>query len=128
MAKAVDDFADWLQDRFAERGSFTMLIVLVRIGRLAVDPVSSSWLHVIGDEVDWPAMKRLLARSPAAWDGAAFFVGTNAEGGPLPDALARARLRDLERDVRADRLHLNLGGFFDREGRLLQIEERQPDA
>jgi hypothetical protein len=128
MAKLVNAFEDWVRDQYAESGSFTALIVLLRIGRLQVDPVSSSWLHFIGDEVRWPDMRAMLSTAPAGWDGVAFFVGMLEEGGPLPDAIARMRLRELEQQLRADRLHLNRGQFFDRRGRRLVIEERCADA
>ena len=53
----------------------------------------------------------------------AFFVGLGHAGGPLPDAAAARKLRDVEADVKADPLALNRGLFFDREGRHLRIDE-----
>jgi hypothetical protein len=67
------DFDEWLVETFARVGSFTMLVVLVRIGETTVSPLASSHLHVIGDETRWPDMIDLLAGAGLAWNGAAFY-------------------------------------------------------
>jgi len=67
------DFDDWLVETFARVGSFTMLIVLVKIADTTVTPQASSYLHVIGDETRWPDMINLLSGAGVVWDGAAFF-------------------------------------------------------
>ncbi len=116
------DFDAWLAEAFAVEGSFTALVVLVRIGALEVSPLASTFLNIIGDEVRWPEIVTLFAGSGQTWDGAAFFPALDA-GGLLPNAEARTRLRALEARVREDRLTLNEGQFFDTWGRRLKIEE-----
>jgi hypothetical protein len=118
-------FDEWIRQEFG-KGPFTVLIMLVEIGEESVEPVASSFLHVIGDDVDWFAMKAMLDRAPHGWQGAAFFPVRLAEAGPIADELARLKLLDLKEKVTADRLELNKGGFFDRLGRLIQIEEAHP--
>ena len=115
-------FDDWLPAEFARTGPFTALIVLVRIAPPAVTPLCSTYVNVVGPEVDWQEMTVLLAGSGVAWDGAAFFVATGEGGGALPNVAARDRLRALEEAILADRLHLNRGHLFDRQGRRMQVE------
>ena len=117
------DFEQWLAAQFADTGAFTIFIVLVRIASDAVVPVKSSYAHLIGDEMPWPGMRGLLDSARTPWDGVAFFVGLGHEGGPLPDAMAAAKLKQVEADVKADPLAFNRGMFFDREGRHLRIDE-----
>lgn len=117
------DFEQWLAAQFADIGAFTIFIVLVRIGSDKVVPVKSSYAHLIGDDMPWPGMRGLLDSARTPWDGVAFFVGLGHEGGPLPDAVAAAKLRQVEADVRADPLAFNRGMFFDHEGRHLRIDE-----
>lgn len=117
------DFEQWLSVQFADTGPFTMFIVLVQIAGDEVIPLKSSYAHLIGDDMAWQEMRGLLDRAGTSWNGVAFFVGLGAGGGPLPDAAAARRLRDVEADVKADPLALNRGRFFDREGRHLRIDE-----
>ena len=117
------DFEQWLAAQFADTGAFTIFIVLVRIGSDKVVPVKSSYAHLIGDDMPWPGMRTLLDSACTPWDGVAFFVGLGHEGGPLPDAVAAAKLKQVEADVKADPLAFNRGMFFDREGRHLRIDE-----
>ena len=117
------DFERWLAAQFADTGAFTIFIVLVSIGADKVVPVKSSYAHLIGDDMPWPGMRGLLDSARAPWDGVAFFVGLGHEGGPLPDAVAAAKLKQVEADVKADPLAFNRGMFFDREGRHLRIDE-----
>ena len=121
-ARGETDFQDWLKQAFDRTGSFTALILLVRIGDLKVTPLASTFLNVIGEDVNWPQMAALLAGSGQPWDGAAFFPVTEADG-PIGNADARARLRTLEARVREDRLVLNEGHLFDLWGRRLKVEE-----
>jgi hypothetical protein len=114
-------FDEWVEEEFG-KGPFTVLIMLVEIGDDSVEPLASSFLHVIGDEIDWFAMKAMLDRAPHPWNGAAFFPARLAEPGPITDELARLRLQDLQQQVNADRLTLNAGAFFDSLGRSLKIE------
>jgi hypothetical protein len=117
------DFERWLSAQFADSGPFTMFIVLLRIAGDDVVPLKSSYAHLIGDDMAWRDMQRLLDRAGSAWDGVAFFVGLDDAGGPLPDAAATRKLREVEADVKADLLVLNRGRFFDRQGRHLRIDE-----
>lgn len=117
------DFEQWLSAQFADTGPFTVFIVLVRIADDEVVPLKSSYAHLIGDDMAWCEMQGLLDRASTAWDGVAFFVGLGPAGGPLPDAAAARKLREVEADVKADPLVLNRGRFFDRAGRHLRIDE-----
>jgi hypothetical protein len=117
------DFEHWLAAQFADTGPFTAFIMLVGIGGHQVTPLKSSYAHMIGDDMPWPGMRALLDGARAPWDGVAFFVGLAHDGGPLPDAVAAAKLKLVEADVKADPLALNRGLFFDREGRHLKIDQ-----
>ncbi|MGX5732865.1 hypothetical protein [Bosea thiooxidans] len=115
------DFDRWLGKMF-RKGPFTALIVLVRIAEPKVEPLRSSFVHVVGDEIDWGDIVLMLRGAGVNWDGAAFFP-TREAGGLVPDELAGARLRELESALREDRLTLNKGAFFDVWGRNLQVQE-----
>lgn len=127
LAPARDtDFDHWLGVTFGDNGAFTALVVLMRISEPALTPLASTFLNVIGDEVSWGEIAALFAGSGQAWDGAAFFAQTDADG-PLDNGEARARLRALEARIREDRLTLNAGDFFDTRGRRLQVEAVSPN-
>lgn len=117
------DFEQWLAAQFADTGPFTIFIVLVRITERDVKAVKSSYAQMIGDEMAWAEMLALLDGARTPWDGVAFFVGLGYEGGPLPDAVAREKLKEVEASVLADPLELNRGRFFDRLGRHMQVDE-----
>ena len=117
------DFEHWLSTQFGQTGPFTLFIVLVRIAGDDVVPLKSSYAHLIGDDMAWREMRGLLDRAGAPWHGVAFFVGLDHAGGPLPDAEATRKLRQVEADVRTDPLMLNRGRFFDRDGRHMRIDE-----
>lgn len=117
------DFQRWVVEQFARTEGFTILIVLVEIGEASVAPLASSYLHVIGDDIAWPDFADLLNRSGKKWDGVALFAHAASKGGPIPDMLAKVRLTEIEERVRADRLTLNEGAFFDRWGRQMVVEE-----
>ncbi len=117
------DFEHWLAAQFADTGAFTIFIVLVRIADDRVTPVMSTFAQMIGDEIEWPQMRGLLDGARVPWDGVAFFVGLSQGGGPLPDAEARDKLKQVEADVQADLLALNRGLFFDRAGRHMRVDE-----
>ncbi|MDB5617161.1 hypothetical protein [Tardiphaga sp.] len=121
-ADAATDFDRWIATAFAELGPFTALAVLVEIAGPRVAPLNSTFLNVIGDEIDWGGITLLFAGTGRPWDGAAFFPEL-AEGGPLDNPTARARLRLLEQRLDDDRLVLNEGHFFDKWGRRMKIEE-----
>lgn len=115
------DFDRWLGKLF-RKGPFTALIVLVKIAEPKVEPLRSTFVHVIGDEIDWGDIVLMLRGAGVNWDGAAFFP-TREDGGLVPDETARARLRELEGALRENRLVLNDGAFFDVWGRTLKVEE-----
>lgn len=119
--EAGSDFDAWIEAEFAERGAFTALVVLVEIGERSVTPVVSTYINVPA-EIDWPEVVTLFAGVGIPWDGASFFPVAAPDGGPLDDAAARARLIEIERRVRAERLTLNEGFFFDRHGQRVMVE------
>jgi hypothetical protein len=102
------------------KGPFTALIVLVRVAEPRVEPLRSTFVHVVGDEIDWGDIILTFRSAGVSWDAAAFFPTRDA-GGLVPDEIARARLRELEAAVDQDRLVLNRGEFFDVWGRRLEI-------
>jgi hypothetical protein len=120
------DFDRWLEAQFAETGAFTALIVLLHIAEPRVTPVCSSYVNVIGDEIDWDEMTVLLQGAGIGWDAVAFFVEREDEGGALTSVEANRRLKDLTHAIEADRLHLNGGRLFDRLGCRLRVEEVLP--
>lgn len=123
----LTEFDSWLREMVREHGEFTVLVVLTKIGERKIDPLCSTYLHVIGDEVDWDEIKVMFAGSGHDWNGAAFFPTKARNGGPIDNPTARARLAELEAKVTQDRMILNEGHFFDLEGRRIEIEP-MPDA
>ena len=119
---STTDFDAWLVDMVRQHGQFTSLIILAEIGDRRVAPLCSSYVHVIGDDMNWQQIKTLFAGSGQRWDGAAFFPTKGRDGGPIDNATARARLAELEAKVREDRMVLNEGHFFDSFGRRIEIE------
>jgi hypothetical protein len=117
------EFEGWIVEEFAARGAFTALVILVEIGEATVTPLSSTYLSVIGDEVGWLEILALFSGAGVAWNGAAFFAAAAPDGGPLDNAAARAKLHQLELRVKSERLTLNEGYFFDKQGRRVMIEE-----
>lgn len=119
----VPEFNEWIVGEFGERGAFTALVVLVEIGGQSVTPLTSTYLNVIGADIDWLDILALFAGAGVRWDGASFFPVAAPEGGPLDDQAARVGLRAIEARVKAERLALNEGFFFDRQGRRMMVEE-----
>lgn len=119
------DFDRWIADEFERTGEFTALVILVSIGESKVEPLCSTYLSVIGDEIDWAEITVLFAGAGQPWHGASFFPTTAPRGGPLDNPTARLRLRELEQRLDENRLVLNEGHFFDKWGRKLKIEEIQ---
>ncbi len=118
------DFEQWLSAQFADTGPFTVFIVLVRITGAEVTAVRSSYAQMVGDDMPWPQMRSLLDSARMPWQGVAFFVGLSRPGGgPMSDAMAKAKLQEVETEVLADPLALNRGLFFDREGRHMRVDE-----
>jgi hypothetical protein len=121
-------FDPWLKSAFAETGGFTALIVLVRIGETSVTPVASTYVHAIGDELGWKDFSAMLSQSRQTWDGVVIFCETDGGTGPIPDALARIKLREAELRIGDDRLAINDGHFFDTHGRRIRIDEVEAAA
>jgi hypothetical protein len=121
--RRATDFDGWIAAEFAERGAFTILVVLVEIDEIRVTPLSSTFLHVIGDEIGWGEIGVLFAGSGVEWDGASFFPVSTSEGHPLDNFMARSELRKLKERLDEDRLVLNEGHFFDKWGRRMKVEE-----
>lgn len=122
-ANAGADFEAWLGREFEDGGSFTALVVLVGIGETAVTPLCSTYVNVIGTEVEWSDLVVMFAGAGQAWDGAAFFPRRDDHGRPLDNPTARILLREVEAKLDEDRLFLNEGHFFDAWGRRMKIEE-----
>jgi hypothetical protein len=125
-ADGCTEFEEWLHEAFTAQGSFTTLVVLVWIGETQVAPLASTYCNIIGDETNWAEIVALFDGAGQDWNGAAFFPVFDAEG-LLEGAVARFRLRQIEERVRADRLVLKEGEFFDKWGRRLKIDEVTPD-
>jgi hypothetical protein len=119
-------FDHWFLEEFHRLGGFTALVVLVRIGDYTVSPLRSTFMHVIGDEMNWIEFCKLLSGAGVAWDGVLLETVSTMEGGPISDDEARAALRTLEQRVMENRLVINEGHFFDKWGRRLKIEEALP--
>jgi hypothetical protein len=115
------DFEAWLKTAYRETDGFTALVVLVRIGEDTVTPVASTYFHLIGDDLSWPDFSALLARSGQAWDGVVIFPESDGKG-PIPDPLAKIKLREIELRLGDDRIHINEGHFFDRWGRRMRVD------
>jgi hypothetical protein len=115
------DFDDWLIRTYARVGAFTILILLLDIGETSVTPLRSTYLHVVGDEIRWPAMARLFDGAGVPWSGVAFFQADR--GGLVADDEAKRRLASLVRHVNEDRKILNDGEFFNPDGLHLRLEE-----
>ena len=119
-------FDDWIAGEFEESGPFTALVVLVSIGGLEVVPLRSTFLHVIGNEIDWLGFSEMMRGAKVNWDGAMIMPMRDEDDNLLEDEQARAALHMLESRIAEDRLVLNEGNFFDKWGRRLKIEEAQP--
>jgi hypothetical protein len=120
------DFDRWIEAQFAASGPFTALIILVKIESTTIWPLGSSYATVIGSELHWPGMRRLLDNSKLPWSGMAVFPTFSEVGGPLTDDGARQRLAEVQQRVIADHAVINEGFFFDRLGRMIRLEEIAP--
>jgi hypothetical protein len=119
------EFEEWLAGMVRQHGEFTALVILAGIAERKVTPLCSTYLHIMGDDVDWEDIKLMFAGSGQSWDGAAFFPTKGPNGGPVDNPTARLRLGELEAKVSEDRMILNEGNFFDNLGRRIEIE---PDS
>ena len=120
------EFKAWIDDELASRGAFTALVVLVEISERSVTLQVFTCLNVTVAETDWPDVVALFDSTGVSWDGASFFP-VSVDGGPLDDAAARIGLRAIEQRVRAERLALNEGFFFARDGQRIMVEEAGPN-
>lgn len=118
---SISEFEPWLRGAFRGTGGFTALIVLVKIGDDTVKALSSTYVHLIGDELTWPEFSALIAKSGVKWDGVAIFQ--EWDEGPIPDAMARVKLREREVQIADDPACINEGNFFDIWGRRMKVEE-----
>ena len=84
------EFDEWLASMVRQHGEFTVLVILTEIAERSVAPLCSTYLHVIGDEVDWDDITTMFAGSGQSWDGAAFFPTKAPNGGPVDNPTARA--------------------------------------
>jgi hypothetical protein len=116
------EFDAWLQDMVGRHGEFTVLVILTEIGERSVVPLCSTYLHVLGDEVDWVEVKALFGSADRNWDGVAFFPTKADNGGPIDKVTLRQRLAELETKIIENRMVLNDGLFFDTLGRRIEIE------
>lgn len=123
IGETQTEFEAWLAEEYEREGSFTALIVLVAIGDSTVTPLCSTYVNVIGAEVEWSELVIMFAGAGHDWDGAAFFPRQDSHGRPLDNPAARIHLRDLESRLDDDRLVLNEGHFFDRWGRRMRVDE-----
>ncbi|HKP25030.1 MAG TPA: hypothetical protein VJV39_14280 [Dongiaceae bacterium] len=119
------EFKAWIEDEFADRGAFTVLVALVEIGERSVTPLVFTCLNVTETKSDWSDMVALFDSTGVPWDGASFFP-VNVDGGPLDDAAARVVLRAIEQRVKAEPLVLNEGFFFARDGQRIMVEKADP--
>ena len=117
------EFDGWISAEFATHGAFTALVILVDIDATRVNPLTSTFFHVIGDDTDWGEISLLFDGSGADWDGASFFPVRTRGGALLDNATARQALQGLMARLGEDRLVLNEGRFFDKWGRQLKVEE-----
>lgn len=123
--RQINRFEDWVAYEYERTRGFTALIVLVSIGNLEVLPLRSTFLHVIGDELDWLAFAEAMRGAGVKWDGVVILTLSDEDGGPVEDSKARLALRDLDKRIVEDRLVINEGHFFDKWGRRMKIEEAQ---
>lgn len=125
------DFDHWLAEEYAagDPRGFTVFAILLKIKKKDVDPLCSTYMHVIGSEIDWGEITTLFTGSGVRWDGAVFFPKRDIRhNGPLDNPSARLYLLDQEVRVAEDRMVINEGFFFDAFGRRMMIEDVSPQA
>jgi hypothetical protein len=119
-------FDEWVVNEYRRTGGFTALVVLIATGNLEVVPLRSTFMHVIGDELNWLELSKLLHGSGVSWNSVLIIAVADTAGGPIEDIAAREALRSLEKRIIEDRMVINEGHFFDKWGRRMKIEEAQP--
>ena len=115
------EFDRWLPELHGRIGDFTALVVLLAIAETRVEPLCSTYVHFIGAEIAWDDIAIMFAGSGQNWTGAAFFPTQGRNGGPIDNPTAQRRLRELETEVKRNRMVLNDGQFFDTFGRRIQV-------
>jgi len=118
-------FDEWVVNEYRRTGGFTALVVLIATGNLEVIPLRSTFMHVIGDELNWLELSKLLHGSGVSWNSVLMMSIADTDGGPIEDITAREALRSLEKRIIEDRMVINEGHFFDKWGRRMKIEEAQ---
>ena len=119
----LNGFERWIAGAFANTGAFTSLVVLVEIVEKQVTPICSTWFNIVTGDIEWSDIVVMFAGAGREWHGAAFFPVFASDGGPVDNPTARLRLHELECRIDGDLLALNEGGFFDQEGRQMQVEK-----
>jgi hypothetical protein len=120
-------FEAWFTSMFRREGAFTMFLIIMEQEPSTVTPLFGTYLQAVGDELSWSDLVALLDTAESPWDIVAVFAGQDENGGLFGDHEAKARMRELEEALLADRLVLQKGEMFDKWGRAMQIE-RMYDA
>lgn len=115
------DFNVWVDDQIASTDGFTAIVMLLALSEQSVEPVSCSYVDMIGDETRWDDLKGTLDDTGQRWDAVAIFPESAPGGGPLVDVVAKARLQARIDEVMADGMALNDSGMFDALGRAIRI-------
>lgn len=115
------DFDAWVEERIAATEGFTAIVMLLALSNQSIEPISCSYIDMVGDDMHWSELKALLDETGQRWDAVAIFAESAPGGGPVVDVVARARLQAHVDDVMADGLALNDGDMFDTLGRAIRI-------
>lgn len=118
----VTAFDRWFEATLDREGPFTMFLILFEAAPTTILPLRSSYVHVIGPDLHWAELVALMDEADAPWDSVGIFAAKAPTGTPLPDVTARQRLASLEAAVVRDRLTIQKGELFDREGRRLSLD------
>jgi len=121
VSDIISDFDEWMVSSFDATGPFTMLLVAVTIGESSVTPLNSAYLHVMGNEMRWCDMLKILAGESFDWDAVAFFRA--GREGLVEDHEAKRRLASLMRNIYEDRSLIRHSDFFDSDGLRLALQE-----
>ncbi len=117
-------FDTWVRRAFSERtGGFTVLAVLVGIGTSSITPLRSTWIPVVGLDLDWKGLSARFDAGGHDWDGACLAARRRPEGGPLGEPAARTALAALGKALVADRHVLNREFFCNRYGQRVRVKE-----
>ena len=120
------DFDLWLGEEYAagDPRGFTAFAILLKIKKQDVEPICSTYMHIVGIEIDWGEMTNLFAGAGMKWDAVVFFTRRDPRtNGPLDNPTARLHLLDQEARISEDRMAINDGFFFDAFGRRMMVEE-----